>query len=81
MLVSLLVLSIILLKVALWPECGATPFTCEWGWTKNIGYSDWFIYFIDVPKCTVKVLRFVYDYGYKEEYVCVCEEIESNGLH
>ena len=38
-------------------------------------------FFFDVPKCTVKVLEFIYNYGYKEEYVCVCEEIESNGLH
>ena len=29
--------------------------------------------FFDVPKCTVKVLEFIYNYGYKEEYVCVCE--------
>ena len=34
------------------------------------GYSD---RFFAVPKCTGEVLKFAYNYGYKEEYVCVCE--------
>ena len=40
------------------------------GWNEDTGYTDWLL---DVPKCTVKVLKFIYNYGYKEEYVCVCE--------